>query len=199
MLQSDFGQLRVNKEGQTVMLYDVGRHYPRAYFHRHSQVKKDPSFTTQGANEVYEIIQRVGLLVKPPLLSTSEEIERENVAVMLPRKIYNNKPHITADNHFSGDTITNYLGKNGFGYMCTTQQDLLPADINKQYLNHIQQNDTSSSRLKVAQYEQPIVAVKRVNSMLTTQAYTKVITSLQSTGTTNFTSVNSLPSCCLFV
>ncbi len=35
--------------------------------------------------------------------------------------------------------------------------------------------------------------------MPTTQAYTKVITSFQSTGTTNFTSVNSLPSCHLFV
>ena len=104
-----------------------------------------------------------------------------------------------ADNHFSGDTITNYLGKNGFGYTCTTWWDWLPSDINKQYLNHIQQNDTSNSRLKVAQYEQLIVAVERVNSMPTTQAYTKVITSFQSTGTTNFTSVNSLPSCHLFV
>ncbi len=35
--------------------------------------------------------------------------------------------------------------------------------------------------------------------MPTTQVYTKVITSFQSTGTTNFTSVNSLLSCHLFV
>ncbi len=83
------GKPGVNKGGQTVMLYDVGRHYPRAYFHRHLQVKKDSHFTTQGANEVYEFIQRVGLLVKPSFLSTSEEVGRENVAVMLPRKIYN--------------------------------------------------------------------------------------------------------------
>ncbi len=130
------GNPGVNKGGQTVMLYDVS-HYPQAYCHQHLQVKKDPCFTTQGANEVYKLIQRIGLLVKPSLLSTSEVVESENVVVMLPREIYNKKPYITADNHFSSVTITNYHGKNGFGYTCTTWQDQLPTDINKQYHNHI--------------------------------------------------------------
>ncbi len=125
------------------MLYNISQHYPQAYFHWHSQVKKDPCFTTQGANEVYKLIQRVGLLSKLPLPETNEEVDTDNIASMLPtnvqtskqqlhpnlntttigcepRNIYNKHPHVTADNYFSDNGIANCLGENGFGYTCTT-------------------------------------------------------------------------------
>ncbi len=139
----NMGKPGVNKGGQMVMLYDVGQNYPHSYFHWHSQVKKDPCFTTQGANEVYKLIQRFGLILKLLPLPANEEGEADNIAKMLPtnepankqqlhpnmnttsihyetRKIYNKNPHITVGNHFSGNAITNYLGENGFGYTCTT-------------------------------------------------------------------------------
>ncbi len=75
----------------------------------------------------------------------------------------------------------------------------LPTDINSNYINHNYQTDTSNSWLKIAKYKQLIIAVKQVSSTQKTKAYTKVITSYESTGTTNLTSLNSLPSCLLFV
>ncbi len=108
------------------------------------------------------------------------------------RKIYSKWSHINTDNSFLGNATTNYDDEKGFGYICTTQQARLPADIDNQYFNHIGKHDTSHSWLKIAMCEQPIVAVIRIDPTSDTKGYTKVIT-FQSTGKTNFTVANSLP------
>lgn len=186
------GKPGINKGGQTEMTYDVNWHYPRGYIHRHSLVKKDPRFTTQGPNEVFLLCEQV-----KSILNIEGSDDHYNTDGSW--KIFDRLPHITADNHFSGDAIAKYMGEEGFGYTCTTRRDRLPSAIDKKYLNALKQMDTSSNHLKVACYENPIVAVKRVESLESTKAYTHCLVSFQSTGTTNITCINALPSCKLYV
>jgi hypothetical protein len=42
------------------------------------------------------------------------------------KKIYVKRPHITADNHFSGKNVMDYIGKNGFGITTTCHRDHFP-------------------------------------------------------------------------
>jgi hypothetical protein len=39
------------------------------------------------------------------------------------KKIYSRRPHITADNHFSGENVMSFMGENGFGMTCTCRRD----------------------------------------------------------------------------
>ncbi len=178
----------VTKGGQTVMIHDVRRRYPRAYFHRHALVKKIDGFTQQGPNELYELLQQVSKLTRDtPTISTN------NDATPPATKIYERgRFHVTADNHFSGDAIARYCGEQGYGLTCTTRRDRTPKSIDKKYLNLAKQQDHFGKRCKAARYEKPIIAVKRVEATETTKSYTHILTSFQSTGTTNITCVNAL-------
>jgi hypothetical protein len=51
------------------------------------------------------------------------------------KKIYANHLHITADNHFSGENVMNYIGKNGFGITTTCRRDCFPKGL-KDYFHH---------------------------------------------------------------
>jgi len=177
----------VTKGGQTVMLFDVGRRYPRAYFHRHGLVQKNDGFSMQGPNELYELLQQVkDLTINNPSAETILSTKHQ-------RKIYEKgTTHVTADNHFSGDKMAEYCGENGFGLTCTTRRDRLPKSVDKKYFHHFTQQDTHGKRCKAARYKNPIIAVKEVKATESTKAYTHIITSFQSTGTTNITCVNAL-------
>jgi len=39
------------------------------------------------------------------------------------KKLYSKRPHITADNHFSGENVMSFMGENGFGMTCTCRRD----------------------------------------------------------------------------
>jgi len=39
------------------------------------------------------------------------------------KKLYSKRPHITADNHFSGENGMAFMGENGFGMTCTCRRD----------------------------------------------------------------------------
>ena len=39
------------------------------------------------------------------------------------KKLYSTRPHITADNHFSGENVMSFMGENGFGMTCTCRRD----------------------------------------------------------------------------
>jgi len=57
----------------------------------------------------------------------------------------------------------------------------------------------TDKRTRVARFEQPIFAVKRVQAKDNIKPYTKTLVSFQSTGTTNIAGVNNLLSLTLFV
>lgn len=119
-----------------------------------------------------------------------------------PKKIYPIPPHGTADNHFSGEHVLDYAGKKGFGLTLTTRRDRIPARI-KQFCHHLKEQlkGVALRRAKQMKYEQPIVATKEVEADLETgdKAYVKTHVSFQSTGCTNISGVNNLPSVSLYV
>ncbi len=39
------------------------------------------------------------------------------------KKVYSKRPHINADNHFSGENVMLFMGENGFGMTCTCRRD----------------------------------------------------------------------------
>ncbi len=154
-------------------------------------MKKDPRFTTQGPNEVFVLFEQVNSMLK------SEGLDDQYNTDGL-WQIFDQLPHITADNHFSGHAIAKYMGEEEFGYTCSTQRDRFSSVLDKNYLNASKLTDTSSNHLKFACYENLIFAVKHVKSMVYTKAYTHCLVSFQSTGTTNITFITALPSCKLY-
>ena len=105
--------------------------------------------------------------------------------------IWDELPHFTWDNYFSGDQIFNHLGLLGFGALMTCRRDRLPAGIPEKYLSK-KKTDTKE-RSKVARFNRPIVLV---NESATHQ---RVHVSFQSTSSCNLSLVNLLPKANLYV
>ncbi len=78
------------------------------------------------------------------------------------KKVYSKRPHITADNHFSGENVMSFMGENGFGMTCTCRCNWFPPGL-KRYFNH-EKVILTDKRMRVARFEQPIFAVKRVQA-----------------------------------
>ncbi len=117
---------------------------------------------------------------------------------MVPiKKIYSKRPHITADNHFSGENVMSFMGENSFGMTCTCLRDRFPPGL-KRYFNH-EKVISTDKRTRVARFEQPIFAVKRLQAKDNKKPYTRTLVSFQSTGVTNIAGVNNLLSLTLFV
>lgn len=108
------------------------------------------------------------------------------------KKIYSKLPHITADNHFSGENVMEYIGKKGFGITTTCRRDRYPPGL-KDFVHH-EKVASTDKRTRVARFEQPIFAMRKVAASGEDKAYTRTLVSFQSTGATNFTGVNNLMS-----
>ena len=102
------------------------------------------------------------------------------------KKLFKEPPHLTFDNHFSGEEVCHYAGSLGFGLLTTLRRNRFPTGIKDEHL-HKKPTD-SSKRSKVARFLHPVIAVK------TEESYDIVLTSFQSTSSCNIISVNSLNS-----
>ena len=91
----------------------------------------------------------------------------------MKKQIYESPPHIVADNHFSGEHVSDHLGKKGFGYTCTQRRDRFPKEL-KKYCHH-GKVVPGCKRSKAMRYDNPIVAVKQVPATALTKAYTKTL------------------------
>ena len=113
-------------------------------------------------------------------------------------QIYDQNPHVTMDNYFSGDKVLDWIGSKGFGATMTCRRDRLPSSIPSKYL-HKQKTD-SSKRTKVARFLNPVVAVKTFGAKdENSSAYRRVHVSFQSTSSCNIGTVNALKECMLTV
>ena len=195
------------KGGQTTISIDIHRRYPRAYIHRHAlqTAKTRPAgFAQQGPAEMVALVKQLSELVdgykdengETPTITINNRFVDKTYEV--PKKtIFSQKPHICADNHFSGDHVMDYIGKLGFGMTCTCRRDRLPSEI-KPFLHH-EKEQATNPKCRVMRYQQPIIAIKQVPATGTDMAYTKTLVSFQSTGSTNIAGVNNLPSLKLYV
>ena len=199
----------VGKGGQTTMVFGVLCRYPRAYVHRHKMHERPDGFTAEGKFEIKNLIDQIEKLVIVGGIATDDE---HNVSIPPPsghgtpavyrrRQIYSRPPHLTCDNHFSGDNVLDYAGSKGFGITQMCRRDRFPDGL-KNYLHHEVVN-ANDARLKAMRFQKPIVAIKQVPTRgegeATTKPYTKTMVSFQSTGATNFCGVNNLPSADLYV
>ena len=164
------GKPNITKGMQTVMLSDVDWLRPRAYLHRHNQHPQ--LFSAQGCNEV-RLLWETQIL---PLCQHDNPI--------IGRALFNTKPHMTWDNFFSGDDIMEYAAEQGFGLTMTCRRDRLPKNVPREYFHH--KKVLVNKRTRSARFEQPIVAVKKINQSVLT------VTSFQSTSSCNIASVNAL-------
>jgi hypothetical protein len=99
--------------------------------------------------------------------------------------------HMLGDNFFSGMDWFKYVCEQNFGTLTTTRRDRLPIK-EKQYLHH-KKLTAVTPRSKAARFENPIVLTKEYKGSL------MVHCSMQSTGSCNFTGVNSFEHCHRFV
>ena len=194
----------VSKGGQTTIAIDIHHRYPRAYVHRHSlqTARTRPAgFGQQGPAEVVWLMKQLDQLIVDRADDSNVEIMDRAKGVKpysVPKKqIFDSPPHFTADNHFSGEHVMDYVGSQGYGITCTTRRDRLPTEL-KKYLHH-EKKDSNDARMKVMRFENPICVTKYVAATATTKAYTKNLVSFQSTGSTNISGVNNLPSLKLYV
>jgi len=184
------------------MLYDVSRRYPRAYVHRHKLQKRPEGFGQEGPAEIHYLIEEAKKLVEG--MGSADDMSVEvpfpngvGSAKYKRKKIYDQLPHVVADNHFSGDHVLTKIGEDGGGATMTNRRDRFPKGL-KKYFHH-EKVKPGCPRAKAMRYENPIVAIKQVPATATTKGYTKTLVSFQSTGATNIAGVNNLPSCQLYV
>lgn len=192
------------KGGQTTMLYDVSRRYPRHYVHRHklTDKRRPPGFTQEGPSEIHHMVNVILTYIKGNDVNPTEFVETiahpgGKIVHYKRKQVFSNAPHIVADNYFSGEHVLDYVGKHGLGFTSTIRRDRIPKLL-KPYVHHEKVN-AMDLRCKVMRFQNPIFAVKNVLPTQTTKAYTKTLVSFQSTGPTNITGVNNLPSCQLYV
>jgi hypothetical protein len=110
--------------GQVVLVSDLDWMRPRAHVHRHKLHKRPKGITAEGPNEVRLIWEQL-----KPMVAGNED--GENVNPLLPTKpiLFSEKPHITWDNYFSGDSVLEYAAKEGFGVTMTVSRNCLPSGV----------------------------------------------------------------------
>ena len=169
------GKPGVSRGGQFVIVSDAYSFRPRAIFHRHKLHERPQGFTQEGPNEVWMVVDALEPMVGRGI-----------------GKIFKTFPHMTWDNYFSGDSVMDYLGRKGFGATMTCRRDRFPGGVPKHWFHHERMQVTDVSR--VARFQEPITITKSFPADGDNKAYTRAHISFQSTGSTNFTTVNALNS-----
>ena len=161
-------------------------------------MERPTGFNAEGPAEMYHLINAINAMVHgTPDSTTTYRNHRGQESSYPIKKIYHSPPHGTADNHFSGEAIMDYAGGLGFGLTMTCRRDRFPPGL-KPYLHH-DKTTPKDQRAKCMRFAQPIVAIKKVEETDNSKAYTRTFVSFQSTGATNISGVNNLPSCSLSV
>ena len=124
----------VPKGGQTTFLMDIHHGYSGAYIHCHKlqNPKNCPDrFSYQGHAKVVDIVKQIdGLIDGTDPAYTETVIPNTTNTWKYPKnKIYQLPPHITVDNHFSGDSIMKFMGSKGYRFTVTCRRDRFPVGI----------------------------------------------------------------------
>lgn len=145
-------------------------------------------FAAEGPSEIHSLISQVETMVTG-IQSDVECVTKfrhpdGRVETFPTKKIYASQPHITADNHFSGDKVLDFAGGKGFGLTMNQRKDRFPQGL-KPYCHHEKLEGHKDARAKVMRFSNPIVPVKKVPAEDNSKTYTKTLVSFQSTGATN--------------
>ncbi len=183
------GKPGITKGGQTVVICDVDRLRPRAYIHRHKKHEKPRGWTKQGPFEVKCILEDVKNTVHGV---DGDDNDGDD--------LWDELPHFTWDNFFSGDQIFDYMGTLGFGALMTCQRDRLPSGVPAD--NMCKKKTSNEARPKGEWFNQPINLVKiasKDGATNNTKCYERVDKTFQSTSLCNIFAVNVLDECVMYV
>ena len=149
------------------MIFDINYRFPRAYIHRHKVHVRPPGFTAEGPAEIHYLLRSL-----KPMIETCDVPQEECVTKLLSaggvvktypiKKIYKGFPPGTADNHFSGDNVLDFAGKEGFGLAgkegfgltMTCRKDRFPVGTKPYFHNEA----SKMARAKAMRFGNPIVA-----------------------------------------
>ena len=140
-----------SRGGQHTVVVGASSRYIYVYTPRHKLFKRDKRFPQEGPSEVKRLMDTLN-----PIIQEEEKADGDK-----RRQIFESKPCLGMDDHFSGDNICEYIGELGWKSLKTTRRDHLPRGIPKQFLHHQKQVEIGPCS-QVARYEQPIVAVKHM-------------------------------------
>ena len=187
------------------MIFDVRRRYPREYHHRHKCHVRPEGFGYEGQAEMVFLLDKMDYHVKGVKTEEERKFYKPSPYGLddnsyIHKEIYPRPPHVTADNYFSGCNVLDHAGEKGYGLTMTTQRGRIPKGL-KPFVHHekLQPGSGRAKRAKVMRFENPIVAINQVPANDGKKAYTKTLVSFQSTGATNISGVNNLPSVGLYV
>lgn len=180
------GKPGVSRGGQIAMPFDVDRVHPRAHLHQHKKHKRPWK-----AAKVRMLCE----MIKPNIDKTKAEadalsMEDLDVFANSPKPIFWQKPHMTWDDHFSGDQIIECAAQQGFDLIMTCRRDGLPSNVPSCYF-HKKKTTNKDERAGVARFENPVLVVRLEGDSQITH------TSFQSTSSTDFASVNAINDCVL--
>ena len=177
------------KGGQNTIAVESERRYIVGYTAHHKLWKRGAPFTAKGPAEFKRIVDILNPLVKGEVQDPSDN----------RRQIYDERPNLGMDNHFSGDATSKEVGENGWKCNVTCRRDRFPSGVPKKYFHSLKECKVDA-RSRVARFEEPIIAVKHVVSTEPGKKdYTIVHISFQSTGSTNIQCVNVLKEVTNFV
>lgn len=177
------------------------RRYVRAVIHRHKQHVRPPGFGQEGPAELCALIKQVNsLIVGRGTVEERTVVMRDpdnNEVSFVADQIFKEGLMLAGDNHFWSDAIADLLGGLGMGGTFTNRRDRFPTGL-KDYV-HKEKVAPGDKRAKAMRYQKPILARKQVPANGVKKAYTRTLVSFQSTGATNISGVNNLPSLSLYV
>jgi hypothetical protein len=113
---------------------DIHRRIKGIQTHRHklqNPKTRPDGYSYQGPVKVVDIVKQIiGLIDGTDPAYTETVIPNTTDVWKYPRnKIYQLPPHITVDNHFSGDSIMKFMGSKGYRFTVTCRRDRFPVRI----------------------------------------------------------------------
>jgi hypothetical protein len=114
----------------TVIISEVDCLRPRAYIHCHKKHEKPRGWNKQGPFEVKQILEDVTKMVRVDGDGDDVEDGEDDKRMFL----WDELPHFTWNNYFSGDQIFDYMGNLGFDALMMCRRDGLPSRIPEKYL-----------------------------------------------------------------
>ena len=112
---------KVNKGGQHTMTVDAQSRYVYRCTPRNNRFTRTALFNAEGPAKVKRLVEILNPLV------IREDKEEENGR----RQIFPEKMCLGFDNHFSGNTVSQYLGERNYKTAFTCQHDCLPKECKK--------------------------------------------------------------------
>jgi hypothetical protein len=218
-----FGKPGVSKGGQTVIISDSKWVRVRAYLHRHDHVPKPAGWNKMGQVEIRTINEKLlPMIVDPDNVQgtitrifrfppkqcwdnyfSGDQVVSTSMSLISYLTCCPFRLLLTPTTHCFVP-FTDWMGEKGLGYIGTCRRDRLPTGVPGKYWH--KETTDSAQRCKVARFIEPIVAVKTVEARVVvpgtmfapavmSKPYQHVHVSMQSTSSTNFSTVNILNEC----